>query len=82
MVGWVIMGHVGLTDRQLLEVIYDRTERFDKTLYGNGQPGLVDDVSKIDNRLSGVELKTRLIIWLGGIGTVSLLGAVSRLWIR
>lgn len=50
------MVHNGLTDRELLEVIFDRSERVEKALYGNGQPGalsrlaametLVEDINK------------------------------------
>lgn len=35
----------------MLAVIYDRSERIEKALYGNGQPGLLDQVARHQERL-------------------------------
>lgn len=37
-----------LTDSQKIAIIYDRTERFERALFGNGQPGVIQRVTALE----------------------------------
>lgn len=39
-----------LTDRELLLRTYDRTEQIHYAVFGNGQPGLADRVTRLEER--------------------------------
>ena len=49
---------VEMSDRELLLVVYDRVERIDETVNGNGQPGLAERVTRVEERVEDVEGQT------------------------
>ena len=53
-----------MTTDEMVAVIYDRSERLERALFGNGQPGLTGRVDKIEERIN---MNTRAG-WYGGIG--------------
>lgn len=60
---------------EMLRVVYDRTERFEHALFGNGQPGLLDRVSRIETQAS-------ITRWFGAAFFVALLAVAGRLIAR
>lgn len=56
-----------LTDRELLIVIHDRSERVERALFGNGQPGLMERMAKAEEQL---DKRNRSTAAAGGIGAM------------
>ena len=53
-----------LTTEEMVAVIYDRSERIERALFGNGQAGVIGRVDKIEERIN---MNTRAG-WYGGLG--------------
>ena len=64
---------VGMTNREILEVLYDRSERVEHALFGNGQEGLLARVARLE--------VSRPVVKGGALGTgvVALVLVVARL---
>ena len=71
-----------LTTEEMIAVMYDRSERMEHAVFGNGQPGLIDRVARTEERLdsrdrtvaktSGVTavitaVLTAVLGWLSGL---------------
>ena len=47
------------TDRELLLITAQRTERIERTIDGNGQPGLINRMATVEEGLENLEEPTR-----------------------
>lgn len=66
------MNYNGLSDREVLILVADRTERLDLSVNGDGDPdsGLVTRVAKVEQELEDMHVPGRTERW-GMIGTVA-----------
>ena len=67
----------------LLIRLDERTLREDKVLFGNGQPGVLDRLSKIEQKVNDIDVRTpskkeKLTNW-AGLGTALVLGISAAL---
>jgi hypothetical protein len=70
------MSHEDLTDRGLLKYIALRVERMDRTLNGNGRPGLVERVTTMEARMDEPRSKAKV----GGFIASITAGVLAFLW--
>ena len=57
----------GLTTEEMISVMYDRSERFEHAIFGNGQPGLLDRVARVEEQN---QKRNRVATKAGGTGAV------------
>lgn len=62
--------HDDLTPREMLAVVYDRTERILRLLDGNGQQGLLQDFADLESRVALIESEDKDAANLGRRGAV------------
>ena len=59
------------TIEQQMKTIFNKLEKIDHTLNGNGQPGIVEKVARLEERLQGT-WKTLIIIgWIANFGVAA-----------
>ncbi len=58
-----------------IDIMFDRSERLEHAIFGNGKPGVISDVVSLKAQM-------RFVQWAGGTGTALVIAAVLRLWIR